>query len=113
MCLVLPFGASARRGHDVLWAFETMAREDDPTILEQAQARGRILVTNDKDFGKLVVDEDLPAFSGVILLRLGGLDPQEIMNRTISAIQSRDDWAGHFSVIDRRRIRMQPLKTKQ
>lgn len=56
-------------GHDVLAVAETMPRAGDPDILTRALSEGRILVTNDKDFGELVFRSG-QAHSGVLLLRL-------------------------------------------
>jgi predicted nuclease of predicted toxin-antitoxin system len=40
--------------HDVLAVAEVMPRADDSRILSRALSEGRILITNDKDFGELV-----------------------------------------------------------
>jgi predicted nuclease of predicted toxin-antitoxin system len=96
---------------DVVWALEAMATEPDFEILSLAQSSNRIVLTNDKDFGELAFHAGLPSESGVILLRLSGLLPDEVVGRTMEALASRTDWAGHFSVVDRRWIRMKPLRT--
>jgi predicted nuclease of predicted toxin-antitoxin system len=96
-------------GHDVEWALERMATDADFKILAVAQLEVRIVLTNDKDFGELAVRSGLPASCGVILLRLKGLTPDEVVERTLEAIGSRDDWAGHFAVVSRQRIRMRKL----
>ena len=44
----------------------------DDAILARAQTEERIVVTHDKDFGELAFRSQLPASSGVILLRLSG-----------------------------------------
>jgi len=46
-----------------------MPQADDASILARAGQEGRIIVTNDKDFGKLVF-RTAQAAAGVILLRL-------------------------------------------
>ena len=56
-------------GHDVLPAAEAMPQADDASILARASQEARIIVTNDKDFGKLVF-RTAQAAAGVILLRL-------------------------------------------
>jgi predicted nuclease of predicted toxin-antitoxin system len=95
--------------HDVLWALERMARDSDFEILAAAQSESRVVLTNHKDFGDLAVHAGLPAECGIILLRLKGLSPDEVVERTLEAIGSRTDWANHFSVVDKKRIRMRPL----
>lgn len=99
-------------GHDVLWAMDRMATNADFEILAEAQIESRIVLTNDKDFGDIAVHAELPAECGVILLRLKGLSLDESVARTREVIDSRTDWAGHFTVVDRRRIRMRPLLPK-
>ena len=56
-------------GHDVVAVAETIPQSDDRSILDQAVAEGRILITNDKDFGELVFRWG-KGHHGVILLRL-------------------------------------------
>jgi len=56
-------------GHDVLVVAETMPQADDAAILARATAEGRIVITNDKDFGELVFRNG-QAHQGILLLRL-------------------------------------------
>jgi predicted nuclease of predicted toxin-antitoxin system len=56
-------------GHDVLAIAEEMPQATDYDILIRAAGEGRILVTNDKDFGELVFRSG-QAHRGVLLLRL-------------------------------------------
>jgi predicted nuclease of predicted toxin-antitoxin system len=93
----------------VLSVKESLRGEKDPAILVRAQAERRLVVTHDKDFGELTFRAGLSAECGVILLRLSGDDPDEDNNRALQAIESRSDWAGHFSVVTDDRIRMRPL----
>jgi predicted nuclease of predicted toxin-antitoxin system len=82
---------------------------DDPNILARAQAEGRVVITQDKDFGELAFHSRLPAQSGVILFRLSGDDPDAEIRRIIDVIESRTDWAGSFSVATDDIVRMRPL----
>ncbi len=59
-----------RAGHDVHFVKETMPREADPDILTVATREYRLLVTQDKDFGDIVVKQNQPAPYGVVLFRL-------------------------------------------
>jgi predicted nuclease of predicted toxin-antitoxin system len=97
------------RGHDVLSVKESMRSEADDVILARAQREERIVVTHDKDFGELAFRYGLPASCGVILLRLSGFEPATDNQRILDALESRSDWAGHFSVVTDDRIRMRPL----
>ncbi len=97
------------RGHDVFWIKESMRGAKDPIVLAQAQTERRVVVTLDKDFGELAFRSRLPAESGVILIRLDWKDPDTDNQVVITALLSRDDWAGNFAVIERDRIRIRPL----
>jgi hypothetical protein len=68
-----------------------------------------VLLTLDKDFGELVLKRGRTASQGVILLRLPGAGPADVARLAVTAIGSRDDWTGCFSVIERDRTRMRPL----
>jgi predicted nuclease of predicted toxin-antitoxin system len=59
-------------GHDVIYVAELAPSIVDEEVLHQANARGAVLVTADKDFGELVFRQGL-VHSGVVLLRLAGL----------------------------------------
>jgi len=56
-------------GHDAVAVVEVMPEADDKEILDHAVAEGRIVVTNDKDFGELVFRSGWE-HRGVVLLRL-------------------------------------------
>src|SRR5438094_3401458 len=98
-----------QQGHDVLSVKESMRSGQDGAILARAQAEQRIVVTHDKDFGELAFGAQLPSSCGVILFRLAGSDPDTDNQRILKAIESRSDWAGHFSVVSDDRVRMRPL----
>ncbi len=59
------------KGYDVLAVSEFMQRSDDRDLVDLAYREGRILLTEDKDFGWLVFSEARRS-SGVILLRFPG-----------------------------------------
>ena len=48
------------RGHDVVSALDGDPRASDETLLAQALAEDRVLITEDKDFGELVFVRRLP-----------------------------------------------------
>jgi predicted nuclease of predicted toxin-antitoxin system len=97
------------RGHDVVWVKETMPKAEDESILAAAQTQQRLVLTHDKDFGELAFRFGLPAACGVLLIRLSGTGRQADIELVLNVIDSRDDWAGHFSVATRGRLRMRPL----
>ena len=74
-------GHLASVGHDVTVVGRDYPRSlDDSTVLAIARREGRILITNDRDFGELVFDQ-LEPHAGVNLLRLKGLPIGESMTR--------------------------------
>jgi predicted nuclease of predicted toxin-antitoxin system len=97
------------QGHDVAWVKEDARGAADESVLDRAQAEERLLVTFDKDFGELACRYHLPATCGVILFRLGGASPEADNTRTLAALTSRDDWAGHFAVVQDDRVRLRRL----
>jgi len=56
-------------GHDVAYVLERQAGISDEEVLQNAFAEGRILLTEDKDFGELVYRLKKPAY-GIILIRI-------------------------------------------
>jgi predicted nuclease of predicted toxin-antitoxin system len=97
-------------GHDVVWVRAARPGISDYDVLAWAADEGRILLTFDKDFGELAKGSTLPATCGVVLLRLPMPKPGEVGHRLAELINGRDDWAGHFSVIEPGRVRMRPLR---
>ena len=67
-------------GYDVIWIVEgPLVGGEDEIILEKARAESRVIVTCDKDFGRLVeFDRGTPPV-GVILLRYMVIDPNQML----------------------------------
>ncbi len=93
-------------GHDVLAIAETSPSRSDEMVLQEANSRGAILLTADKDFGELIFRQRR-VHSGVILLRLAGLSPQAKVMWTREAIkQHGSKLAQAFSVIGAGAVRI-------
>ena len=105
----LAITALRSHGHDVVWIREDSPGISDHDVLSRATAEGRILITFDKDFGELVFRLGLNAPSGVILFRIPPDSPSFVAQTAVTVLESRTDWAGHFSVVDENRVRMTPL----
>ncbi len=95
--------------HDVLWIREDARGSSDEQILQIAQKENRIVVTFDKDFGELAFRSKLPVQSGIILFRITPRSSHYIAQVAVQALASRDNWVGHFSVVEDNRIRMTSL----
>jgi predicted nuclease of predicted toxin-antitoxin system len=98
-------------GHDVAWIRTDAPGSKDQDILERAVNEKRILLTFDKDFGDLAFQLGLPATCGIVLFRLQAASSGALAKLVITALQSRSDWAGQFSVVEAGRIRRRPLPT--
>lgn len=96
-------------GHDVAWVRTDAPGSADPDVLARAVSEDRVLITFDKDFADLAFHQRLRATPGIILLRLVASSPEGIARFVVGVLKSRDDWAGHFSVIEIDRVRMVPL----
>ena len=96
-------------GHDVTWIRTDAPGSSDVEVLEWAQRENRILITFDKDFGKLAFRYGLPARNGIILFRITASSSFNIAQAAVAALESRDDWSGHFAVVEDARIRLTRL----
>src|SRR5216683_6419613 len=103
--------AVRRIGHDVAWIRTDSPGSNDRDILKRAVSEQRILLTFDKDFGDLAFQFGLPAHCGIVLFRLQASSSAALATVVVTALQSRTDWAGQFSVVEAGRIRMRPLPT--
>lgn len=96
-------------GHDVAWVRIDAPGSADQDVLQRAVAESRVLLTFDKDFGELAWRAKLPSACGIILFRIP-MPLASAVGRSISEIvAARDDWVGHFSVVEPGRIRMRTL----
>src|ERR1700722_4474752 len=93
-------------GHDVLWIREISPGCTDDHVLTRAHRESRLLITFDKDFGQLVFQRGAQASHGVILFRISQSSSASSAERVRAALALRDDWPGHFSVVDDFGIRM-------
>ena len=102
--------ALRRQGHDVLWVREAMPGATDEQVIERAIAEQRLLLTFDKDFGELAFRHGRKAAAGVVLFRINQPSAAAVAETIARVLASRDDWAGNFSAVDDRTVRMRPLK---
>lgn len=101
---VVDFLASS--GHDAVYVPDVMPQANDSTILNMAAREGRIVVTNDKDFGELTFKSGI-ANAGIILLRL---DDESAGNRVrmmaLLMEKHADLLSGAFTVVTEKAIRI-------
>ena len=77
--------------------------------MRYAYQDNRVILTFDHDFGELAVKDKAYPSVGIILIRLHQMTPRDMAEYITSVICSRDDWEGHFSVLEHDRIRMRSL----
>jgi hypothetical protein len=102
-------GAIRQAGHDVEWVRLKAPGITDTAVLAWAVREDRILLTFDKDFGDLAKASGESGAWGVILFRLPMPGVRDAGRLIAGLIDSRDDWGGHFSVVEPGRIRMRAL----
>jgi predicted nuclease of predicted toxin-antitoxin system len=102
--------ALRQNGHDVAWIRLDSPGITDTEVLSRAQAENRILLTFDKDFGELAFRSKLPATTGIILFRIQAPSGAVVAQKVTRAIAMRDDWYGHFSVVEDDKLRMRHLQ---
>ena len=96
-------------GHDVRWIGDEDPGLGDRAVLQHAHEEERILLTFDTDFGTLTFHETMDTPAGIVLFRLPPLGKDELVRFVVDTVEARDDWHGHFAVIEQHRIRMRPL----
>ena len=92
-------------GHDALSIHDESPGMPDVSIVTLAHQTGRILITNDKDFGEAIFRQNMP-HSGVILLRLQderAASKMEALRRLLATYAER--LPGQFVVVTERAVR--------
>ena len=86
-------------GHDTIYVAELSPSISDDEVLTQANDRGALLLTADKDFGELVYRHGR-VNAGVVLLRLDGLPLTDKADTVAMVLQQRGpELPGAFTVI--------------
>ncbi len=102
------------RGHEAVHAFAIgLGTSPDEVILERARKEGRIVVTADLDYPRLLalLEADQP---GVLLFRGGSYSDVEMLSllgRVLAAVEPAE-LAVSLTVVDRRRVRRRHLPLK-
>jgi predicted nuclease of predicted toxin-antitoxin system len=93
-------------GHDVVAVAEYATRSIDRELMEQARQEERILITEDKDFGRLVFAGKMPS-AGVILIRFPGNARSRLAQVVVHLVRERGaEIGGAFVVIQPAHIRI-------
>lgn len=98
-----------KAGHDVVAIIEDTPGIDDASILAQAVAEERVILTFDSDYGDLIFRDMLPA-AAVVYLRYEPFTPEEPAVHILRLLVVEGlELSQRFTVVDRRRIRQRPL----
>jgi len=93
-------------GHDVMAIAEISPRATDEVVMEHAIREGRILLTEDKDFGQLVHASQVAA-GGVFLLRFPARARAELPRAVVKLVERRGEGLqGRFVVLQPGRVRI-------
>ena len=96
-------------GYDVVYMAEVAPAASDAEVMTRARSEGRVLLTEDKDFGELAFRRGR-TITGVVLLRI---DPamRELKGARLEAAISRfgEELLGRYTTIEEARFRTRPL----
>ncbi len=96
-------------GHNVSYVLEKQPGVSDDDVLLSAFNQGRILLTEDKDFGELVYRLKKPS-KGIVLIRMAVGERNLKWTRLKKLIENyRERLPGHFVVVDSQKFRFRPL----
>jgi predicted nuclease of predicted toxin-antitoxin system len=113
-CVAGPVVARLREaGYDVTYMAELAPSTIDPDVIALAHQEGRLLLTEDKDFGELVFRLKRPV-SGLILLRIA--PDQNLLKwvRLKIAIETFGERLhGRYLVVETARFRSRPLRSSR
>jgi predicted nuclease of predicted toxin-antitoxin system len=104
-----------QRFADVAYVAEIHPAASDTEVLAWAIRDGRVLITEDYDFGELVFHKHLKA-EAVVIIAPGALgaelikDAKSIAERLLSA---STELLGRLTIVERRRLRQRPLMTTE
>lgn len=98
--------------HDVACVATLTPGVRDSEVLKHAAMDGRVLLTFNKDYGDLAHRTEVTRMpAGIVLFRSAVPRTAEACRELARVIAARDDWVGHFSVIEPGRIRRRQLRS--
>jgi predicted nuclease of predicted toxin-antitoxin system len=98
-------------GHDVVAVRQASRGAGDRLVIEMARREGRVLITEDKDFGDLVFRHGL-GVPGLVLLRYVQSDVRAVLERLLAVVdRHRDELHDLHVVVTAKRARLRRLPT--
>jgi predicted nuclease of predicted toxin-antitoxin system len=93
-------------GHDVLAVAEIALSAEDPEVIRLAVEQGRVLLTEDKDFGQLVFAGAAPS-AGVVLSRYPASARQVAIQTLVQLVQEKGNQLHDcFAVVEPGKVRL-------
>jgi len=97
-------------GYDVKWIPDYNCEMLDEDLLEMAKVEGRILITNDKDFGELIFLQKRLSV-GIILIRIKGQKVEVKLKLIKKLFQNyRNKLLNNFVIITDKKLRFIPME---
>ena len=97
-------------GYEVVRIAEIAHRSADESVLARSTAEDRVLLTFDRDCGKLVFQRGLPVPSGVVHFRLGACPADKPALRLLDLLERHGaTLEGMYTTVKPRHTRQRPL----
>jgi len=100
--------ALREKGYDVASVWELRSGMSDEEVVELAIKESRIIITFDKDFGRIALLK--PNITGIILLRIPPLNPLYIVERILSVLERIENPYGKLILVRKRTIKIITLR---
>jgi predicted nuclease of predicted toxin-antitoxin system len=97
-------------GHDALWIRTYAPGTADKDVLRLAAHEERVVVTLDKDFRHIGVDDVSSDRYGVILFRIHPAVPAKILPILSKTLALDLPWFKHLSIVSETAVQMIPLR---
>lgn len=96
-------------GHEVESVTLMMQGQPDETILLKAAAEQSVILTFDRDYGKLIYQLKLPKPAGIFYYRMQPLHPDEPADLLLDLLAEGRSLVGFFTTYARGRLRQRAL----
>ncbi len=100
--------ALREKGYDIASVWELRPGMSDEEVVELAIKESRIIITFDKDFGRIALLK--PSVPGIILLRIPPLNPLYIVERVLSALERIENSYNKLIIVRKRTIKIITLR---
>jgi predicted nuclease of predicted toxin-antitoxin system len=95
-------------GHDVRYAADANRRALDTELVVLAETEGRLIVSEDFDFGELLIRHQLKA-PGAIILHLPRSSPEQRAERLVAVLATKLILDQRLTIVTLRQVRQRTL----